>query len=870
MASKTLSAAGTAHPTGAGLFSVPSTWAWIRSRLRGRPDSEHEQQLIRIAIGLVIFVPSLISYVGEPEADLVHLVEISGAFLLTSFLFFFHLLYQPHVSVVRRLLALGLDLSTLSYFMFTGGGATAMWYWIYLFVTFGMGFRYGLRYLAFGTIMSSIGFLFVIEGNEYWQSQPALSYGLLAALIVLPAYVSTLLKKLHEAKAQAEEASQAKSRFLANVSHEVRTPLNGIIGMSDLLGNSALTGPQREMVQTISTSADALLTQITDILDFAKIESGKVQIVIDDIDLHLALSQIKSMLTPQARAKDLHLAAHVSPLLPYRLRADFHRLRQVLVNLLANAVKYTDSGEVTISALPEEIADDRVMVRFEVTDTGMGIAPEMHERIFDSFTQTDEAVTRRFDGVGLGLAIAKQLVELMGGTIGVESVVGKGSTFWVVMPFARQPAAEEPAAAPSFADLRATVLSGDRDLVGALRDQLARYGIDADTTPWMRDVVSARPASKTPVAGRRVVFVDDRTTGLDLAAFTRETREADPDVNWSFVLVSADSQALGAERPLRALVSAILPRPIESDHVYRALHAIQPTAFRDTAPSGVVTSLDRRGALRVLVADDNRVNRAVTAKILERAGHVADLVENGEQALDALNSNHYDFVLLDVNMPVMSGLEAVKIYRFTQIDGPHLPIVALTADATEATRRQCEDAGFDAHLTKPIKAETLLAAIESMVRPRPPVSEPAPLDEATLPDKVALHPILLRKSGDAAVDQAVLEELRHLGDGDEFVATLVRDFVDDAELLLDDVDSAVQINDVTGFNDAIHTLRSAAANVGASAVFKLCLSWRNVGLGQLKAEGRSYIAQLRAEFERVRIAFGPYLETDRREPEARA
>jgi two-component system sensor histidine kinase RpfC len=852
------------------MFSVPSTFAWIRSRLRGRPDSEHEQQLIRIAIGLVIFVPSLASYIDEPEPDLVHLVEISGAFLFTSFLFFFHLLYQPHVSVTRRLLALGLDLSTLSYFMFTGGGATAMWYWIYLFTTFGMGFRYGLRYLAFGTVMSAIGFLFVIEGNEYWQSQPALSYGLLAALIVLPAYVSTLLKKLHEAKAQAEEASQAKSRFLANVSHEVRTPLNGIIGMSDLLGNSQLTGPQREMVQTISTSADALLTQITDILDFAKIESGKVQIVIDDIDLHLAISQIKSMLTPQARAKDLHLAAHVSPLLPYRLRADSHRLRQVLVNLLANAVKYTDAGEVTISALPQEMTDDRVVVRFEVTDTGMGIAPEMHERIFDSFTQTDEAVTRRFDGVGLGLAIAKQLVELMGGSIGVESAVGKGSTFWVVLPFARQAAEEQPAAAASFADICATVLSADRDLVGALRDSLAVYDIAADATPWMRDVVSARPASKTPVAGRRVVFVDDRTTGLELATFARETREADPDVNWSFVLVSADWQTLGADRPLRALVSAILPRPFEAEQLYRALHAIQPAAFRDPGPAGVVTPLDRRGALRVLVADDNRVNRAVTAKILERAGHVVDLVEDGEQALDALNSNHYDFVLLDVNMPVMSGLEAVKIYRFTQIDGPHLPIVALTADATEATRRQCEEAGFDQHLTKPIKAETLLAAIEKLVRPRPPASEPQALDEAALPDKVALHPILLKKSGDLAVDQSVLDELRHLGDGDEFVATLVRDFVDDAEILLDEVESAVESTDVTGFDDAIHTLRSAAANVGATAVFKLCLSWRNVGLSQLKAEGRSYITQLRAEFERVRRAFGPYLEPERLEPEARA
>jgi CheY-like chemotaxis protein/HPt (histidine-containing phosphotransfer) domain-containing protein len=336
------------------------------------------------------------------------------------------------------------------------------------------------------------------------------------------------------------------------------------------------------------------------------------------------------------------------------------------------------------------------------------------------------------------------------------------------------------------------------------------------------------------------------------------------------VLVTADWEQRVGEQPLRAFVSSILPRPFEPKQLYRALHSIQPANLQDTAGSNVVTSIDRRSSMRVLVADDNRVNRAVTAKILERAGHVADLVENGEEALDALNSNHYDFVLLDVNMPVMSGLEAVKIYRFTQIDGPHLPIVALTADATEATKRQCEEAGFDAHLTKPIKAETLLSAIESMVRPRPPVTEQAPLDEAALPDKVALHPILLRKSGDMAVDQNVLAELRILGDGDEFVATLVRDFVDDAEILLDDVESAVQNNDVTAFDDAVHTLRSAAANVGAAAVFKLCLSWRNISLNQIKTEGRTYVTQLRAEFERVRVAFGPYLETERREPGARA
>jgi signal transduction histidine kinase/CheY-like chemotaxis protein len=524
-------------------------------------------------------------------------------------------------------------------------------------------------------------------------------------------------RDLLAAKDKAEEATRAKSQFLANMSHEIRTPMNGVIGAAELLGDTELTVSQREYLNMISQSADALLHLINDILDFSKIEAGRLELETVTFGLRDELADTLQAFAGRAAEKGIELACHVGLDVPDTLDGDPHRLRQIIVNLIGNALRFTEKGEVVVDVAVEAMGENHVRLCFAVSDTGLGIAAEKQQLIFEAFSQADTSFTRRFGGTGLGLTIASQLVQLMGGRLELESEVGRGSTFHFTLPFAIAAAkpAEPLAERPALAGLPVLVVD-DNDTNRRILDEMIRgwrmKPLSVDSGPKALAALKNAAAIGRPF---RLVLLDMMMPDMDGFAVAREIARGTDEARPAVIMLSSAQRDEGARRAEVSGVARFLLKPVRQSELLEAIFAaLEVSAEEEEAPSEPQQAAPGPASLRVLVAEDNAVNQRLALRMLERRGHQATIVNDGAQAIEALAGGTFDVVLMDVQMPVMDGFQATAAIRENErMTGGHIPIVAMTAHALRGDRERCLAAGMDGYISKPLGADDFYAAVES-------------------------------------------------------------------------------------------------------------------------------------------------------------
>ncbi len=583
----------------------------------GGMASERAMAINRLVAGALV-VPLVLF--GAPYRTLPLWLSLGPVAVYIAFAIavFFDVKMRPSAALPRRALAVVMDAAGVSFELHAGGGTSAILYPAYLWVIFGNGFRFGNRYLFAASAACIAGFSVVIATTPFWQAMPGLSTGLIASQIVLPGYASVLIGRVQAARRRAEDASRVKTLFLASISHELRTPLNAIIGLGELLSTTALNAEQASMLSTISISAETQLGLIEDLLSFTRLDAGQVQIAKAPLNLGRLLAEVRGMMALQARTKGILLNIFITSRTPLWIRGDARHLRQVLLNLCSNAIKFTESGSVTIAVDGTESGPGMTRLRFEVADTGIGIAPEAKPRIFQMFTQADATVMNRYGGTGMGLAIADRLVRRMGGEVGVESAMGQGSTFWIKLEVERDGGKDEGGAAGKL-PARVVAVSSASSTVHALAARVARLGIRVETASGL-DALPSAPC---------VALLDERSAWPEHAALW-------PAAAWPVVAVGhAEHDGL----PRRVLRERCATAVAEFGSEEELLNALCIAAANlplqgdaDPKPAPVISAAAAR--LRVLVADDNRVNQLVTTKVLESAGHSVVLADNGEQALE--------------------------------------------------------------------------------------------------------------------------------------------------------------------------------------------------------------------------------------------